>query len=546
LKRLSIIFLTIILFGGCAQVVAPTGGPKDMIPPKPLTYSPGNKSILFHAKKIDITFDEYIQLKDLAKQFIISPPLKSLPVPIIKGKTLEIPLAKDTLRDNTTYTFNFGNAVCDLHEGNPIKNFQYVFSTGTYVDSLSVQGIALDAFSHDPIKEGLVLMYTNFDDSIPYKKTPSYCGQTDDNGKYRINNIKNTNYRIIALSKASGDYFYHPYSQSIGFKNDTLALKKNDTINFLLFTEVQPKLQFLKAKGVGKGQIMLTFNKPTDSIKVTPTNLDTTKIFRTIYQYSGNCDTLTYWTSYPDLDSIRFIVSRNNKVLDTAMVYNMPGQTVKPAPNKKKNTTTEKPPSLQLNLNITEKTPYDYHLPFVIKFTQPVTSYNLSKIKLIQRKDTIKLKSVGKSSLYSLSLSPEKNLVSDSTYQLHLLPGAFINLFDYTNDTIVRHFTIEEQSFYGTLKLNLSFSKKTHYLVQMLTNQNTVYRQDTVSGSTSIFYDGIPPALYGIRVIEDDNNNGKWDIGNFLKDIEPEHVFYYSDKINIRSNWDLSQDWKVN
>jgi len=526
-------------------VVAPTGGPKDVIPPKALAYSPEKKSTLFHAKKIDITFDKYIQLKDLSKQFIVSPPLKNLPVPVIKGKTLEISLVKDTLLDNTTYTFNFGNAICDLHEGNSLKNFQYVFSTGIYVDSLSVQGNAVDAFSHDPVKEGLVLMYANLDDSTPYKKSPSYCAQTDDNGKYRIDNIKNGSYKIIALSKASGDYFYHPYSQSIGFKNSTLSLQKNDTVNFFLFTEEQPKLQFIKARGIGKGEIILTFNKAADSIKVIPLNLDTSKTYRTIYQYSGNRDTLTYWTNYPDLDSIRFLVSRNNKVLDTAMVYNIPGRTIK-STAKKKNVKTEKPPSLQAVLNVSEKIPYDYHLPFIIKFTQPVTNYNLSKIRLIQRKDTIQLKPVGKSSPYSLSLIPEKDLISDSSYRLSIMPGAFINLFDYTNDTIIAHFTIEEQSFYGTVRLNLSFSKNTHYLVQMLTSQNTIYRQDTVSGTASIFYDGVPPALYSIRVIEDDNNNGKWDIGKFLKGIEPEKVFYYPDKLNIRSNWDNVKDWKVN
>lgn len=545
MNRFYIISFALLLLGGCAQVVPPTGGPKDTVPPKPLVYSPAKKSILFHAKKIDITFDKYIQLKDLTKQFIVSPPLKTLPIAIVKGKTLEIPLAKDTLLDNTTYTFNFGNAVCDLHEGNPIKNFQYVFSTGTYVDSLSVLGHAADAFSHDPVKEGLVLLYADLGDSTPYKKLPSYCGQTDDNGNYRIDNIKNGNYKIIALSKPSADYFYHPYSQSIGFKDTILSLKKRDTVNFFLFTEAPPKLQFLKARGIAKGEIIMTFNKATDSIKVIPMNLDTSKTFNTLYQYSGNHDTLIYWTNYPDLDSIKFIVSRNHKILDTASIYNMPGQVVKSS-SKKKDAKAEKPPSVQVSLNTSEKTPYNYHLPFIMKFIQPVTSYNLSKIKLLHRKDTLPLKSFGQSSPFSLSLVPEKELISDSTYRLYILPGAFVNLFHYTNDTIISRFTVEEQSFYGTMALNLSFSKKSHYLVQILTNQNTLYRQDTISGTSSIFYDGIPPALYGMRVIEDDNNNGRWDIGNFLKGIEPERVFYYPDAINIRSNWDNTKDWKVN
>lgn len=546
MKRYYIIFAAFLLLGGCAQVVAPTGGPKDLTAPKVMGYSPENKSVQFHAKKIDITFDEYIQLKDLSKQFIISPPLKHIPVPIVKGKVLEIPLTKDTLLDNTTYTFNFGNAVCDLHEGNPIKNFQYVFSTGNYIDSLSVQGSAIDAFSHDPEKSALVLMYADLDDSIPFKKYPSYCGQTDDKGKYRIDNIKPGTYRIIAVSKASGDYFYHPVSEDIGFKNTMLSLTKNDTVNFFLFTEIASKLEFLKTRAPGKGQIMLVFNKPADSITIKPLHIDTSIHPTIYYQYSGSGDSLTYWTNYPNLDSLRFIISRNNKILDTAIVYNIPGHVNKTTSAKKKNSTPEKPPSVQLNLNVAEKAAYDYHLPFSIKFSQPVIAYDVSKIKLIQKKDSIPLSPLATTLPYSFSLSPKKDLISDSIYCLSILPGAFTNLFGYTNDTIIVHFPIQDQSYYGTLKLNLSFSKKSHYLVQLLNNNGGIYKQDKVSGTTSIFYDGVPPALYGIRIIEDANNNGKWDIGSYMKNIEPEKVFYYPDKLNIRSNWDVVQDWKVN
>jgi len=545
LKRLYIISGILLLISGCAQIVAPTGGPKDITPPKVVASNPPNKSVLVNTKKIDITFDEYIQLKDVSKQFIVSPPLKYLPIPIVKGKTLEIPLKKDTLLDNTTYTFNFGNAVCDLNEGNALKNFQYVFSTGLYIDSLSIQGTVVDAFSHDPAKEAFVMLYTDLNDSTPFKKQPSYCGQTNDKGNYRIDNIKNGNYRIIALSKIAGDYFYHPYSQSIAFKSDTLSLEKSDTINFSLSTEEQLKLKFIKAKAVGKGQIMLVFNKPADSIKITPTNIDTSKSFTTIYQYSATHDTLTYWTNYPNLDSLRFILSKNHKTLDTVIVYSIPGHIDTTAKSTtKKNKKIAKPPVLQIGLNISAS-PYDYHLPFVMQFPHPITKYDLSKITLIQRTDTVPLKPIEKWSLYNISLSPKKNLISDSTYRFSILPGAFTDLFGYTNDTIIKRFKIEEQSYYGTLKLILVFPKKAHYLVQLLTDKNEVYRQDTASGNISIFYDGLPPAMYGIRVIEDANNNGKWDGGNYLKGLEPENVFYYSDKINVRSNWDLTQDWKV-
>lgn len=531
-----------MLLNSCAQVVAPTGGPKDVTPPKAVAYSPENKSTNVHVKKIDITFDEYIQLKDLQKQFIVSPPLKVLPVPIVKGRILEIPLLKDTLQENTTYTFNFGNAVCDLNEGNVYKNFQYVFSTGGYVDSVSIHGVALDAFTHDPIKEGLVLLYSDLSDSAPYKKNPAYCGQTDDNGYYHIDNIKDTDYRLIAISKGAGDYFYHPYTQSIGFKTGILSLTKNDTDNFFLFMEDQPKLIFSKAKAAGKGEILMIFNRPADSIVIRPLNIDTAKAYSTIIQYSPTRDSLNYWINYPDLDSLRFIVYHNYTPMDTDIVYNIPGHTT-----TKKKDKDVKPPSLPFIININEKTPYDYHKPFELKFSTPITNSDLSKISLVMRKDTIKLKQVGQPTQYNLSLAPEKELISDSAYRFIVMPRAFTDLFGTSNDTVNLKFRVEEQAYFGTLKLNLSFKIKAHYLVQLLSDQGGIVREDTVNGTSSIFYDGLNPAMYGIRIIEDDNNNGKWDSGNFLEGIQPEKVYYYPDKINVRSNWDVVQDvWKVN
>ena len=229
--------------------------------------------------------------------------------------------------------------------------------------------------------------------------------------------------------------------------------------------------------------------------------------------------------------------------MDTAIVYNIPGHTVI---SSKKDKKPVKPPAMQLIMNVADKTTYDYHLPFSMQFEHPVTKFDLSKISLFSKTDTIPLKQVSKPSPFVLSLLPGKELISDSTYKMRILPGAFTDFFGYTNDTAIHKFSIQEQTFFGTLKLDLSFSKKSHYLVQLLDDKNNVYKQDTINGTASIFYDGLPPALYGIRVIKDDNHNGKWDIGNYLHGIQPEMIYYYSDKLNIRSNWDVTQAWKVN
>ncbi len=227
--------------------------------------------------------------------------------------------------------------------------------------------------------------------------------------------------------------------------------------------------------------------------------------------------------------------------MDTAVVYNIPGHITK------KNKKEVKPTTVQFVSNISDRAPYDYHKPFAIQFSTPVTNFDFSKITLLSGKDTIKLKSAGKPSLYNLTLTPPKDLISDSAYRFSIMPGAFTDFFGNTNDTIIYKFKVEEQAFFGTLRLKLVFKNKSHYLVQLLSDQGSTVRQDTVNGTTSIFYDGLAPAHYSMRVIEDDNNNGKWDAGSYLKGIQPEKVFYYPDQLNIRSNWDVTpDDWKVN
>jgi uncharacterized protein (DUF2141 family) len=526
-----------MLVAGCAQIVAPTGGPKDTTPPKPVGFKPENKSTLFTGHKIDITFNEFIQLKDINSQLVVSPPLKYFPATKIKkGKTLEIEL-KDTLLDNTTYTFNFGNSVCDLNEGNVLKNFHYVFSTGSYVDSLLVSGQLLDAFTLAPMKDGLVMLYSDQSDSAPYKKLPSYCGHSDANGFYQIENVKPGTYRIVGLSKSQGDYFYRPYTESMGFSSKPLDIQRNDTANLYLFAEEEPKVHMLKAKALEKGKILLTFNKPVDSLSVKPLNLPNglaTPPYSFI-SYSVTRDSAVYWINCPNLDSLKFIVLKNNKPLDTASIYSFPGTT-----NKK----VTKPVPLKVMVNIADKQlDYDYHKPIVLTSDQPLANYDAKKIYLLQGKDTLHYKIDTSKLPFRLMLNT--TLISDSGYRLFVTPGAFTSVFGRVNDTLNLHFKIVEPIHFGSLKLNVKFPQKGNYIVQILDGKSNVYRQNVVNGTKTIMYDALDPGTYRLCVIQDDNGDGKWTTGNYLKGIQPEKVFYFLQSITIRSNWDLTQDWLV-
>ncbi|HSY76314.1 MAG TPA: Ig-like domain-containing protein [Bacteroidia bacterium] len=537
IKGLFAYCFAILLISSCAIIVAPTGGPKDITPPKVLGYSPENKSIHFKEHKIRITFDEYIQLKDLNKQLIVSPPLKYLPQTIIKGKVIEI-LIKDTLRDNSTYTFNFGNAIIDNNEGNALKNFQYVVSTGDHIDSLSVSGHVQDAFTHDPVKGSYVMLYADVSDSAPYKKPPTYIGLTDDQGNYRIENISAGIYRTIAISNSQGDYLYHPYIEGIGFKSKLTEIQLHDTVNLNVFIEQEPKLKLLKAKAIDRGEIMLAFNKPSDTLSFKPLNLaDSLKPTYTYLNYSSTGDTAFYWLNTPFIDSLRFVAYNNNRIIDTAFVHTFPNNS---AARKVK-----KPKPVKLKVMSNARNGFDYHKPIYFGFGDPILKYNMHKVTLTQGKDTVKFLPDTSGLPLTFSLKPITTLLSDSVYKLMLLPGAFTDMFGISTDTMKMNFNVLEETYFGKLKLDVKITPQGHYILQLLDSKNNVSMQQLITGSQSVLFDALAPGTYRVRLIDDANNNGVWDAGNFLKSLQPEKVYYYSDNLIIRSNWDLAQAWQV-
>jgi len=518
-------------------VVKPTGGPKDTTPPKVLNYTPDNKSTGFHSRKILITFDEYFQLKDLNKQLIVSPPLKYPPQTLIRRKTLEITL-KDTLKDNSTYTFNFGNAIIDNNEGNVLKSFQYIVSTGDHIDSLSVMGHVQDAFTHDPIKNGYVELYSDLGDSTIYKKPPAYIALTDDQGNYQINNIKGGTYKIIAIGNIQTDYVYHPYVEGIGFKTKLTEITSHDTANLNVFTEQQPTLKFLKDKTTDRGEAMMVFNAPVDSLTIKPLNQpDSLKPSFTYLNYSTTGDTAFYWLNTPYLDSLRFVIFNNGKTIDTAFVHSFPNNSTARKAKKQK--------LLRLKIVTNAHNGFDFHQPITIGFGDPVLKYNAHKISLTLRKDTLKYTADTASLPLGFALLPASTLISDSSYTLLLLPGAFTDMFGTTNDTMKFKFTVQEPIYFGTLKLTVNLESKGHYIVQLLDGRSNIYKQVLITGSQNIFFDALVPGTYRIRLIADANNNGGWDAGDYLKNIQPEKVYYYPEGIIIRSNWDIAQTWQV-
>ena len=184
----------------CAQITPLTGGKKDATPPKALTYYPKNASLNFNSKVIEIQFNEYISLKDIVNQFIITPQTKEIPDIQAFGKKLKI-VFNETLLPNTTYKLAFGNAISDLNESNTIQNFEYIFSTGETIDSLKLSGKVISALDMQPVSKILIGLYErDAEDSIVYKQKPLYISKTNEAGEFKFNYLPNTFFKIVSSS----------------------------------------------------------------------------------------------------------------------------------------------------------------------------------------------------------------------------------------------------------------------------------------------------------------------------------------------------------
>lgn len=554
----SIVFL--ILVSSCAQIVALGGGKKDDIPPRVVKYSPDSAQLNFKSRSVEITFDEYVHLQDLNNQLIVSPPMVNTPEVSLKNKKLIIDFnKKDSLKPNTTYCISFGNAIQDLNENIPLDNFRYIFSTGAYIDSLVVKGKVENAFDHKTEKGILVMLYSDLRDSVVYKKLPEYFAKTKEDGTFQINNIRNGNYKIIALKDANANYKYDGDVESIGFVDTLVNPNEKKNIVIELFKEPAKKVFLKKYFHSGYGKVVLIFNQGSDSLRVT--NLTNGfKGVQELVDFSRNKDTLTYWIKNFLLDTLKLQVSNGNKILDTVAFKMI----------KKEDALNSKRSPLKLSVvsSPNGNQNFDLNAGLGLSFSHPISSI-VENPKFVFKEDTtlFKTKYVPafiKSNLARIEfgyidsndtqgesvLFPQgfkRFILKENTnYHLFIPPGTFTDIFGLSNDTIKIDFKTREEKFYGVMKLKVTIPEtKGNYIVQLLDEKESVVRENSINKTGTINYEYLYPQKYKLKIIVDENNNGKWDSGNYLKNIKAEKVIYNNELITIRSNWDLDLDWIV-
>jgi uncharacterized protein (DUF2141 family) len=227
---ISLLYVLAIGNAGCGQIGMPTGGARDSIPPRLTGASPKLNSTQVTGNKITLTFNEYVDLREPQTNVLLSPLPKKQPSIDFKLKTVTVKL-KDTLLPNTTYSINFGNAIVDNNEGNPLKDFVYVFSTGNQIDSFRLSGKVVIAETGKTDSTMIALLYRNADDSAVQKRKPDYIAKLAGDGSFTFINLPVGRFSIYALKDGDGGKNYNSKKEVFAFADDDVTVsEKTDPV----------------------------------------------------------------------------------------------------------------------------------------------------------------------------------------------------------------------------------------------------------------------------------------------------------------------------
>jgi Bacterial Ig-like domain len=454
-------------FSRCANIVSPSGGPKDTIPPYLVSADPADSSLHFNANKITLNFSEFVQLASGYNNVLIfAPRQRRQPIINVKLRTITI-LLKDSLDPNTTYQINFGNTIEDIDEGNPLKNFDYLFSTGKYLDSLQISGNVKYAETGLPDSDVLVMLYKKLSDSVVSKERPLYYTRTNNKGDFLLHNLPSGEFKLFALKEKDGDLEYdEPGQEYIGFISDSMRLDKNvDSLHLYLFKE-----------------------------EVKP---DTT---------------------------------RKKTSLPTPPETNHKGEKGKEEPAKKH------------GLTITTQAAngrQDLIKPLLLQFNYAIKDIDSSKIRLLEDTfNTVVPVHLKLDDTTHTNLQVFYNWKEEMPYHLLLEDGFATDSAGVSSKADTISFRTKSVTEYGSVILqfnNIDTSK--HYVVQLVSSNEVIYSAPLKGKLWKV--DMFLPGDYAIRLLEDDNQNGKWDTGQYYGvKRQPEIVIAVPQKITVRANWD--------
>ena len=602
-RHLYIIILLLGLLSSCANLGGgPQGGPRDTIPPKVEKESPLNGTLNFDAKRIEIHFDEYIQLGDIQKNVLISPPQQKAPEIKAIGKTLSVVFA-DPLIDSTTYTLDFGSAICDYNEKTPLNGYIYSFSTGDVIDSLAISGRVYNSANLDPVAGVLVGIHINPADSALTTTPFIRITRTDEDGYFTIHNMRGGSYRLFALDDISRDYLYQPgealayadslitpyverrevadttWRDTLGIDpqtKDTLFTRQIDSISLVTKTFYLPDSLVLwyfaeekqrhYFKGVYREEphaFSLIFSAPQDSIPsilpLSPSQRDSMAsdsawvnwMDYTLVQSNTSHDTLTFWLTDSlaiGQDSIylemTYLVSDSLYQLvpqrDTILaVYRRPRMSEKAWENLQRQKRERK---LELKSNASGK--FEIYDTLHISSAYPLDSIKKEHIHLVHRVDSITTPVSSELQIVD-SLKQRIQLVAtlqpSESYHLTLDSAACYDIYGKCNDSTAFPIRLKSLDEYSSLLVKLThFDERAR--IQLLNDKDQVL-QELPALETGTYFDHLAPTTYYLRLYLDLNADQRWTSGDWIAHRQPEPIYYFPSKLKLRANWDFEENF---
>ena len=531
--RIFFHFALLFLIMSCARRSSPTGGLKDSIPPELLRAYPKMNSTFFDKDEIELVFDEYIKIKDLGRQLIISPPIeksyyKIKPPESVVSKKIEIELL-DSLDENTTYTFNFGNSIADNNEDNLLPFFYYAFSTGPVLDSLQIRGKINDALEKDTESFISVYLYpadSTFKDSSIFLKKPFYVTSTLDSIIYNFKNIREGEYEIIAIKDEAGNYLFDQNIDKIGFIDKPIKLPNDSIIDLTIFKENE-NFSWGRPFFVNKNRLGIQYYGDLKNMKELKLISEVPEKFVSLINKDRVKDTLNYWFKGLDVDSLQFSLQG----IDTIR-----SSTVKFRKSKEKDS---------LIIRSLTGGVIEFKDTFKIFSNIPIMEVKKEFINIINLDSTqipFEAKIDENHDIINILFEVEPN----DEYKISIYPDAINDFFDNPIDSLSYKVQSRDREYYGNIFLQLIRDTAESFILELLDKDFNVVRKQKKSNEIDLYiFRHLTPGDYYVRYIKDLNNNGRWDTGNYLKKLQPEKVFYHPNKLELRSNWDLNENFFI-
>ncbi len=561
---LSVLIAIFYFLSNCANIKPPTGGPVDTIPPVLIKSIPANKSLNYKGSSVKLEYDEYLKIDNINKQLIITPIIDQEYETSIKKFTVEL-VFPEPFKDSTTYTFNFQNAIQDITEGNISEDNVIAFSTGNYIDSIYINGKITNLFTNKPVEGYTVCLYRSLDTLDIFNSKPMYLTRTDEEGKYLIENIKNGKYTIYAYNDINSNLICDIPKETFGFLPDTLDLNSNIDSLFMNVFYVDMRPLEIQRSGPSGQYFEIKMNKNIIEYDVSPID-STVTLF---HNFGEDQKTIRFYNTFQNIDSVEFYFS----ALDSIDQETVDTLFLKFTESKRKPLDFNYIFTPENNAKITD------HFKGSFEFNKPILRIN--KDSLFFKYDSVTYEYVPDDSLFTFNkrkdklsfslnlsysdylekLSKRDTVIKDpkespgfpgkgtgkgqsSKLTFHIGTASIISV---EKDTInPRKFTYSmlQEEEYGILKGNI-ISYDSSYTVQLLNNSNLniiheINRFGSLYSNEEYTFNNIKPGEYMIRVIIDNNYNGKWDPGNIFKKTAPEKIYFFPEILSIRANWELT------